>query len=149
MKSHFFRTGPTLNSSVFLGRCRSFDVQGKQPVAEPSDTKKPTGAAGPGTPANRKVKTSYIHMKCATCGLCRGCARGAARLQASHLGLFKVADSEFKAVLEEVAGRSGLSEDKLRAAWKIATSREFGYLWLALNNPEGLQLWSTLTTQIK
>ena len=74
----------------------------------------------------------------------------AARLQASHLGIFRVSSSEISAILEEVAGRPGLTAEKLTAAWKLATGgHPYGFLWLALNNPEGMQMWSGLTKQIK
>ena len=75
----------------------------------------------------------------------------AARLQASHLAIMRnVGTTEISAVLDENSGRPGLAADKLLSAFKVATKdRPFGYLWLALNNPEGMQMWSGLTKQIR
>ena len=71
-----------------------------------------------------------------------------ARLQASHIALFPVLNDEWQSILESLAGRNGISREKLEQAYRIATAKPFGFLWLDMNAAPNDVFWSSFTKKI-
>ncbi len=69
----------------------------------------------------------------------------AARLQATHLGVWAVQETQKSEIFAELAGRQGMSKEDLEVAWQTATQKPHGFLWLAYNAPVGSKLWSGFT----
>ena len=65
-----------------------------------------------------------------------------ARLQATHLGLWQVQETQKKEIFEELAGRQGMTKEQLETAFQTATARPHGFLFIAYNAPPGEKLWS-------
>ena len=72
----------------------------------------------------------------------------AARLQATHIGVWGVQSTQWQEIRDELAGRQGLSRDDLEMAWQTATQRPHGFLWLALGAPPGEKMWSGFTKKL-
>ena len=72
----------------------------------------------------------------------------AARLQATHLGLWRVQETQKKEVFEELSGRQGMTSDQLESAFDVATRAPHGFLWIAYNAPAGEKLWSGFTRKL-
>ena len=71
-----------------------------------------------------------------------------ARLQANHIALFPVLNDEWTSILESLAGRNGISREKLEQAYRIATAKPFGFLWLDMNAGPSDVFWSSFTKKI-
>ena len=48
----------------------------------------------------------------------------------------------------ELAGRQGMQKDQLEEAWRTATQRPHGFLWISYNAPVGEKLWSGFTKRL-
>ena len=68
-----------------------------------------------------------------------------ARLQATHVAVWAVQETQWIQIRDELAGRQGMSREELDAAWRTATSRPHGFLWIAYNAPPGSKFWSGFT----
>ena len=68
-----------------------------------------------------------------------------ARLQATHLGVWAVQQTQWDEIRSELAGRQGMSKEDLEVAWQTATRQPHGFLWLAYNAPVGSKMWSGFT----
>ncbi len=71
----------------------------------------------------------------------------AARLQATHLGLWAVQEVA-KQEIFELAGRQGMTNEQLEAAFSVATARPHGFLFIAYNAPAGEKLWSGFSKKL-
>ena len=71
-----------------------------------------------------------------------------ARLQATHLGLWRVQETQKKEIFEELAGRQGMTMEQLASGFQTATSKPHGFLWIAYNAPSGEKLWSGFTRKL-
>ena len=71
-----------------------------------------------------------------------------ARLQLSHVALFPVLSDEWASILESLAGRNGISREKLEQAYRIAVSKPFGFLWLDLTAAPQDVFWSSFSREI-
>ena len=72
----------------------------------------------------------------------------AARLQATHLGLWRVQETQKNEVFEELSGRQGMTKDQLETAFTVATQRPHGFLFISYNAPIGEKLWSGFTKKL-
>ena len=72
----------------------------------------------------------------------------AARLQATHLGLWRVQETQKNEVFEELSGRQGMTRDQLSSSFDVATRAPHGFLWIAYNAPSGEKLWSGFTRKL-
>ena len=72
----------------------------------------------------------------------------AARLQATHLGVWAVQQTQWDEIRAELAGRQGMSREDLEVAWQTATRQPHGFLWLAYNAPVGSKMWSGFTKKL-
>ena len=72
----------------------------------------------------------------------------AARMQATHLGVWQVQSTQWEEIRSELAGRQGMSKDQLETAWQTATARPHGFLWVAYNAPAGEKFWSGFTKKL-
>ena len=72
----------------------------------------------------------------------------AARLQATHLGVWAVQQIQWDEIRSKLAGRQGMSKEDLEVAWQTATSKSHGFLWLAYNAPVGSKMWSGFTKKL-
>ena len=72
----------------------------------------------------------------------------AARLQATHLGVWAVQQTQWDEIRAELAGRQGMSKEDLEVAWQTATRQPHGFLWLAYNAPVGSKMWSGFTKRL-
>ncbi len=72
----------------------------------------------------------------------------AARLQATHLGLWAVQGTQKDEVFSELPGRQGMSEDQLESAFQTATAKPHGFLWVSYNAPPGEKLWSGFSKKL-
>ena len=72
----------------------------------------------------------------------------AARPQATHLGLWRVQETQKKEVFEELSGRQGMTSDQLETAFTVATQRPHGFLVISYNAPPGEKLWSGFTKKL-
>ena len=73
---------------------------------------------------------------------------GCARLQATHLGLWRVQETQKKDVSEELSGRQGMTKDQLETAFPLQLQKVMGssgshtMLQLARNCGQGsLESW--------
>ncbi len=71
-----------------------------------------------------------------------------ARLQATHLGLWQVQETQKKEIFEELAGRQGMTLEQLTTAFQVATSKPHGFLFIAYNAPAGEKLWSGFSRKL-
>ena len=71
-----------------------------------------------------------------------------ARLQATHLAIWAVQQTQWIQVRDELAGRQGMSREQLEGAWQTATSRPHGFLWISYNAPPGNKFWSGFTKKL-
>ena len=71
-----------------------------------------------------------------------------ARLQATHLGVWAVQSTMWEDIKSELAGRQGMQKDQLEEAWRTATQRPHGFLWISYNAPAGEKLWSGFTKKL-
>ena len=71
-----------------------------------------------------------------------------ARLQATHLGVWAVQSTMWEDIKSELAGRQGMRKDQLEEAWRVATQRPHGFLWISYNAPVGEKLWSGFTKRL-
>ena len=71
----------------------------------------------------------------------------AARLQATHLGVWAVQHSQWNEIRDELAGRQGMSREQLEIAWQTATKRPHGFLWISFNAPTG-KFWSGFSKKL-
>ncbi len=55
---------------------------------------------------------------------------------------------EWAGILESLAGRNGMSREKLEAAARIAWSKPYGFLWLDLQAEPKDVFWSSFTRKI-
>ena len=72
----------------------------------------------------------------------------AARLQATHLGLWAVQSTQKDEIFSELAGRQGMSKDNLESAFQTATAKSHGFLWISYNAPVGEKLWSGFSKKL-
>ena len=72
----------------------------------------------------------------------------AARLQATHIGVWGVQSTQWMEIRDELAGRQGMSREYLVMAWQTATQKAHGFLWLALTAPPGDKMWSGITKKL-
>ena len=72
----------------------------------------------------------------------------AARMQATHLGVWQVQSTQWEDIRGELAGRQGMSKEQLESAWQTATARPHGFLWIAYNAPAGEKFWSGFTKKL-
>ena len=72
----------------------------------------------------------------------------AARLQATHIGVWGVQSTQWQEIRDELAGRQGMSREDLEMAWQTATKKPHGFLWLALSAPPGEKMWSGFTKKL-
>ena len=72
----------------------------------------------------------------------------AARLQATHLGLWAVQAVSKDEVFAELAGRQGMTKEQLETAFQTATARPHGFLFIAYNAPPGEKLWSGFSKKL-
>ena len=72
----------------------------------------------------------------------------AARLQATHIGVWGVQSTQWTEIRDELAGRQGMSREDLEMAWQTATQKPHGFLWLALSAPPGEKMWSGFTKKL-
>ena len=63
-----------------------------------------------------------------------------ARLQATHLGLWQVQETQKKEIFDELAGRQGMTKEQLESAFQTATARPHGFLFISYNAPPGEKL---------
>ena len=54
----------------------------------------------------------------------------AARLQATHIGVWGVQSTQWTEIRDELAGRPGMTREDLETAWQHATQKPHGFLWL-------------------
>ena len=71
-----------------------------------------------------------------------------ARLQATHLAVWAVQQTQWVQIRDELAGRQGMSREQLEGAWQTATSRPHGFLWISYNAPPGNKFWSGFTKKL-
>ena len=71
-----------------------------------------------------------------------------ARLQATHLGLWQVQETQKKEIFEELAGRQGMTMEQLASGFQTATSKPHGFLFIAYNTPAGEKLWSGFSRKL-
>ena len=71
-----------------------------------------------------------------------------ARLQATHLAVWAVQQTQWLQIRDELAGRQGMSREQLDAAWSTATSRPHGFLWINYNAEPGNKFWSGFTKKL-
>ena len=71
-----------------------------------------------------------------------------ARLQATHLGVWAVQQSIWEDIRSELAGRQGMSKEQLEEAWRVATQKPHGFLWIAYNAEPGNKFWSGFTKKL-
>ena len=71
-----------------------------------------------------------------------------ARLQATHLGVWAVQQAMWDDIRGELAGRQGMSKEQLESAWRTATQRPHGFLWISYNAPLGEKFWSGFTKKL-
>ena len=72
----------------------------------------------------------------------------AARLQATHLGLWRVQETQKKEIFEELAGRQGMTMEQLNSAFQTATTRPHGFLFISYDAPPGEKLWSGFSKKL-
>ena len=72
----------------------------------------------------------------------------AARLQATHLGVWAVQQTQWDDIRSELAGRQGMSREDMDVAFATAPQQPHGFLWLAYNAPEGSKMWSGFTKRL-
>ena len=72
----------------------------------------------------------------------------AARLQATHLGLWAVQEVAKKEIFDELAGRQGMTKEQLETAFATATARPHGFLFISYNAPPGEKLWSGFSRKL-
>ena len=72
----------------------------------------------------------------------------AARMQATHLGVWQVQSTQWEEIRGELAGRQGMSKEQLESAWQTATARPHGFLWISYNAPAGEKFWSGFTKKL-
>ncbi len=70
------------------------------------------------------------------------------RLQMSHLALFPMLSDEWQGIIESLAGRNGISKEKLTQAYRIATSKPHGFMWVDLTAAPDDVFWSSFTKKI-
>ena len=71
-----------------------------------------------------------------------------ARLQATHLGLWQVQETQKREIFEELAGRQGMTMEQLNSAFQTATARPHGFLFISYNAPPGEKLWSGFSKKL-
>ena len=71
-----------------------------------------------------------------------------ARLQATHLGVWAVQQSMWEDIRSELAGRQGMSKEQLAEAWRVATQKPHGFLWISYNAPLGEKFWSGFSKKL-
>ena len=67
------------------------------------------------------------------------------RKSVSHLGVFQIHSRESNAVKEEVAGKKDSDFDE---AYREATKKRFGFLWVRLHGMKNEKYWSSFTKRI-
>ena len=67
------------------------------------------------------------------------------RKSVSHLGVFQIHSRESNAVKEEVAGKKDSDFDE---AYREATKKRFGFLWIRLHGMKNEKYWSSFTKRI-
>ena len=71
-----------------------------------------------------------------------------ARLQATHLGVWAAQAAMGDEIRGELAGRQGMSKEQLEEAWRVATQKPHGFLWISYNAAPGEKVWSGFTKKL-
>ena len=71
-----------------------------------------------------------------------------ARLQATHIAVWAVQETQWIQIRDEIAGRQGMSKEVLDQCFKTATSKPHGFLWINFNAEPGSKFWSGFTKRL-